>query len=111
MATALNAISLALSEASVPLKRHMAASGACIIPDRGLVVDPTRAEVAESLSEHLFSFDTMDWESIVCCQSRGVYKEQDLSDARDLCAKAAQKAAAFAKLSLESMLVREYAEG
>ncbi|ORX80457.1 ribosomal protein S5 domain 2-like protein [Basidiobolus meristosporus CBS 931.73] len=107
LATAINAVTLALIDAGIPVKNIISAS-TCLIDGEGqLVIDPTLKELeTPSSSIHTFAFDSTT-QGVVFSESIGSYSEDDYFRCLEICCAAATKIHAFMRTALEKKLEKE----
>ncbi|ORY00697.1 ribosomal protein S5 domain 2-like protein [Basidiobolus meristosporus CBS 931.73] len=107
LATAINAVTLALIDAGIPSKSIIAAS-TCLITDAGeLIVDPTAKELeAPHSSLHTFAFDSATQEAVFS-ESIGSYTEEEYFRCLDICSAASVKVQGFLRTALEKKLEKE----
>jgi exosome complex component RRP46 len=106
LAATLNATSMALLDAGLPLKAVPAAVACAVMPDGSIWIDPTLAEEQEATSYHVFAFDTLSQE-VVYSTSTGLFNSQTLSDCYTLCQAGAAKIHAFYRVALERKLLED----
>ncbi|KAK9760020.1 exosome non-catalytic core subunit rrp46 [Basidiobolus ranarum] len=107
LATAINAVTLALIDAGIPSKSIVSAS-TCLIDENGdLVIDPTTKELeAAHSSLHTFAFDSAT-QGAVFSESIGSYTEEEYFQCLEMCSTAALKVQGFMRTALEKKLEKE----
>ncbi|CDH57247.1 exosome complex component rrp46 [Lichtheimia corymbifera JMRC:FSU:9682] len=110
IAASLNAMSLALVDAGVPMK-FMIASMSCMI-DRitnEIVMDPTTKELENASSVHTFAFDNLSaTPNILLSDSRGDFSQKQYFECHDKCLNAVEKVHDFLRMAVNSKKEKEY---
>ncbi|KAI8990987.1 ribosomal protein S5 domain 2-type protein [Mycotypha africana] len=109
LAAAVNAISLALLDAGIPLK-HMAAAITVMVDGRSgeLVLDPTLEELQNAKSVHTFAFNNIQTKAyILLSNSDGIFNEEEYFNCHDLSVDAADKVQSFLRMAVESKKKKE----
>ncbi|KND02508.1 exosome non-catalytic core subunit RRP46 [Spizellomyces punctatus DAOM BR117] len=107
LSTALNAATLALVDAGIPL-RSLAASVTCMIDDTGeLLLDPTAIELERSASVHTFAFDNVS-EGTLANMSTGLFTVDEYMRCYETCRLAAVSVQQLFRTSSEGKVRREY---
>ncbi|XP_014217264.1 exosome complex component RRP46 [Copidosoma floridanum] len=90
LACAINASCLALINSSVPMKYTFAAVCCMIDKESGsIIIDPSSTQLKKSKATFTFAFDSLNKE-LICCQSSGKFKEEELIGAVEKCKEASQ---------------------
>ncbi|KAJ3124104.1 Exosome component 5 [Nowakowskiella sp. JEL0407] len=76
LATAINAVSLALIDAGLPLKSVLGSIMCAITDDGDLILDPLDSEIHNSKSTHTFAFDNISGD-LIMCESDGLFTEDE----------------------------------
>ncbi|KAJ1859942.1 exosome non-catalytic core subunit rrp46, partial [Coemansia sp. RSA 486] len=101
-AAAINATSLALVDAGIPLKTMVAAACCAVRADGEIVADPTEEEARDALSIHTFAFSsTSPDDNPVYVDSRGSFTMEQYDKCYDLCAMTVQRILAFMRTAIE----------
>ncbi|KAJ1966106.1 exosome non-catalytic core subunit rrp46 [Dipsacomyces acuminosporus] len=106
-AAAINATTLALVDTGVPLKSMVTAATCAVLKDGGVVVDPTQEECDSAVSTHTFAFANNDQSGPVYVDSRGEFTMEEHNRCYDLCAKTAERIAAFMRTAIEGKISKE----
>ncbi|KAI9503615.1 ribosomal protein S5 domain 2-type protein [Coemansia spiralis] len=117
-AAAINATTMALVDAGVPLRDMVAAASCAVLADGAAVVDPTLEEAAAAQSVHTFAFAGSDIgragsggasgsTSPVYVDSRGDFSVADYDRCYDLCLRSAQRVLAFMRTAIEGKIAKE----
>ncbi|KAJ1814587.1 exosome non-catalytic core subunit rrp46 [Coemansia sp. RSA 2599] len=107
-AAAINATTLALVDAGIPLKAMIASAACAVRKDGEVVVDPTEEEVQEALSVHTFAFSSVcPDENPVYVDSRGSFSTDQYDRCFDLCAMTVQRIFAFMRTAIEGKVTKE----
>ncbi|KAJ2767597.1 exosome non-catalytic core subunit rrp46, partial [Coemansia nantahalensis] len=107
-AAAINAATLALVDAGIPLRTMVAAATCAVLPGGEVVVDPTQEEADGAQSVHTFAFggSAGDGEPVYA-DSRGDFGVDEYNACYDLCATAAGRVLAFMRSAVESKVAKE----
>ncbi|KAI8351488.1 ribosomal protein S5 domain 2-type protein [Choanephora cucurbitarum] len=110
LAASVNAITLALLDAGIPMKHMSAAITAMIHNTTGeLVLDPVAAELEHAKSLHTFSFDNLHTTPyVLLSDSEGVFSEEEYFSCHDLCFDAVEKVHQFLRMAVESKKEKEH---
>ncbi|KAJ1798883.1 exosome non-catalytic core subunit rrp46 [Coemansia sp. RSA 2399] len=115
-AAAINAVSLALIDAAVPLRDTVAAATCAVKEDGSIAVDPALEEAAGARSVHTFAFAASDISAVdpaqspthpVYADSRGDFSVDEYHRCYELCARAAQRVLAFMRTAIEDKAMKE----
>ncbi|KAJ2323697.1 exosome non-catalytic core subunit rrp46, partial [Coemansia sp. RSA 2673] len=110
-ATVINATTLALVDAGIPLKSMIAAASCVVLADDTTAVDPTQEEVDAARSTHTFAFSssssTRPQSGPVYVDSRGDFTMDEYNRCHDLCAMAAERVLAFMRTVVEGKVTKE----
>ncbi|KAJ2780678.1 exosome non-catalytic core subunit rrp46 [Coemansia javaensis] len=106
-AAAINATTLALVDASVPLRTMVAAASCAVLPGGAVVVDPTQEEADGARSVHTFAFGAGCSSEPVYSDSRGDFAAAEYDACYDLCAATAERVAAFMRAAIEGKVTKE----
>ncbi|KAI8981560.1 ribosomal protein S5 domain 2-type protein [Pilobolus umbonatus] len=108
LAACINAITLALLDAGIPMK-YMIASTTCIIDKtKEVVLDPTMAELENSVSVHTFAFDNAKPSPhSILFDSDGVFSEEEFSACYELCSQAVEQIHGFLRTAVEAKKEKE----
>ncbi|GAA5813764.1 hypothetical protein MFLAVUS_007251 [Mucor flavus] len=108
LAASVNAITVALLDAGIPMKHMAAAITVMIDKDDELVLDPTTAELENAKSVHTFSFDNSHSKPrVLLSDSEGVFSEEQYFSCHDLCYEAVDKVHGFLRVAVESKKNKE----
>ncbi|KAJ1937426.1 exosome non-catalytic core subunit rrp46 [Linderina macrospora] len=108
-AIAINATTMGLIDAGVPLKCTVAAAACAVMGDGCVVVDPTKEEVEKAVSTHTFAFDNGSLDGPVYVDSRGRFSMSEYNACYDLCRLTCDRVLAFMRTALESKIQKETA--
>nr|KAJ3422609.1 Exosome component 5 [Polyrhizophydium stewartii] len=106
LATAMNAVLLALVDAGVPMQATCAAAHAIINRDGSLLLDPVALEVEEGQSAHTFVFDTAA-DGILAVDSAGLFTQEEFDACFELTSMAAKTVLAFMRKAIERKIIKE----
>ncbi|KAI7861471.1 ribosomal protein S5 domain 2-type protein [Spinellus fusiger] len=109
LSAAVNAITLALLDAGVPIK-YLAASLTCMVDKhtQALTLDPTAAELENASSVHTFAFDNSQGPPhVLLSDSTGIFSEEQYFTSHDACYKATEAVHAFLRASVTSKKEKE----
>ncbi|KAI9099431.1 ribosomal protein S5 domain 2-type protein [Phlyctochytrium arcticum] len=107
LATALNAATLSLVDAGIPL-RSLPAAVCCMIDDDGeLLLDPIAIELERAKSTHLFVFDKVS-DGTLANISTGSFSLEEYSRCYETCKLAAASVQQLFRTSSEGKVRREY---
>ncbi|KAJ2714192.1 exosome non-catalytic core subunit rrp46 [Coemansia spiralis] len=107
-AAAINAATLALVDAGIPLRTMVAAATCAVLPGGAIVVDPTQEEAVGAQSVHTFAFaGSAGDDEPVYADSRGDFGQDEYSACYDLCATAAGRVLAFMRSAVEGKVAKE----
>ncbi|KAL1929938.1 hypothetical protein VTP01DRAFT_1092 [Rhizomucor pusillus] len=110
LAAAVNAISLALLDAGIPMK-YMATAMSCMVDKntKEIIMDPTAAELKNAASVHTFAFDSINKSAhALLSDSIGDFIPDEYFACHDKCFEAAGKVHSFLRLSVEEKKRKEY---
>ncbi|KAI8072944.1 ribosomal protein S5 domain 2-type protein [Gongronella butleri] len=110
LSAAINALTLALIDAGVPLK-GMVSSLTCMIDSTSdaIVLDPTAEEAKNAASLHTFAFNPSITEPhMILTESTGQFSEKQLFACHDACFTASAKLNGFLRVSVETKKKKEY---
>ncbi|KAI9283344.1 ribosomal protein S5 domain 2-type protein [Sporodiniella umbellata] len=110
LAASINAISLALMDAGVPLK-YLAAAATCMIDKetQQVVLDPTTVELQNAKSVHTFAFDnSRKTPFVLLSDSDGVFNEEEYKTCYKVCLEAVEQTHAFLRTAVESKKRKEH---
>ena len=77
MAAAINATTMALIDAGIPMKDMVAAISCVVNKDDQILLDPTAQEMESAKSVHTFAFDKTS--TMLFCESLGLFTEEQVS--------------------------------
>ncbi|KAJ2740343.1 exosome non-catalytic core subunit rrp46 [Coemansia sp. BCRC 34301] len=110
-AAAINATTLALVDAGIPLKCMITAATCAVLSDNITVVDPTQEEVDAARSVHTLAFASPPSGSSahgpLYVDSRGTFSMAEYNHCYDLCVLAAERVLAFMRTVVESKVTKE----
>lgn len=109
LSAAVNAITIALLDAGIPMK-HMAAAITVMIDQQNeLVLDPVTAELEDAKSVHTFSFDNSNTKNpaLLLSDSEGLFTEEEYFSSHDLAYEAIEKVHGFLRVAVESKKHKE----
>ncbi|KAJ2907775.1 exosome non-catalytic core subunit rrp46, partial [Coemansia aciculifera] len=102
---AINATSLALVDAGIPLKSMISAATCAVLSDDVVVVDPTQEEIDAARSVHTFAFanpvSDSNKQGPLYVDSRGNFTMDEYNHCYDLCVLAAERVLAFMRTAIE----------
>ncbi|CAJ0638311.1 11866_t:CDS:2, partial [Entrophospora sp. SA101] len=75
LATSINATTLALMDAGIPMKNVVTAVSCILDKNDEILVDPTLQEMENLQSAHTFAFDNTS-SNLIFCDSSGIYSEE-----------------------------------
>ncbi|KAJ3092713.1 Exosome component 5 [Quaeritorhiza haematococci] len=105
LSAAVNATTLALIDAGIPMK-SLVASVTCMVDQDGeLVLDPTLNEMENARSVHFFAFDNVN-DGVIASQSTGIFSEDEYFACHDLCKLAVEKVHLFMRMAIERRLAK-----
>ncbi|KAI9358736.1 ribosomal protein S5 domain 2-type protein [Pilaira anomala] len=108
LAAAVNAVTVALLDAGIPMKYMAAAITGMINEDNELVLDPTAAELENAKSVHTFSFDNSHSNPhVLLSDSEGVFSDEQYFSCHDICFEAVEKVHGFLRIAVESKKNKE----
>ncbi|ORX49155.1 ribosomal protein S5 domain 2-like protein [Hesseltinella vesiculosa] len=110
LSAAINALTLALVDAGVPLK-GMISSTTCIIDKTtdDLLLDPTHEEIQNAASIHTFAFNpSITTPHTILTESSGQFSEKQLFECLETCFTASSKLNGFLRVTVESKKTKEY---
>ncbi|KAI9295193.1 ribosomal protein S5 domain 2-like protein [Neoconidiobolus thromboides FSU 785] len=105
IAYCINATTLALIDAGVPMSSLIASSSAAVFPDGTILLDPTSEELKNAESCHTFAFSSISEDSLVYSDSIGKYSFEEYEDCYQLCYESSQKIIDIIKDTLEKKMV------
>ncbi|KAJ2157555.1 exosome non-catalytic core subunit rrp46 [Coemansia sp. RSA 552] len=106
-AAAINATTLALVDAGIPLRAMVAAAACAVLADGSIVVDPTQEEAAAARSVHTLAFTSQAGVGPAYVDSRGDFTLDQYNSCYDLCAATAERVLAFMRAAVESKAAKE----
>ncbi|ORZ01517.1 ribosomal protein S5 domain 2-type protein [Syncephalastrum racemosum] len=108
LSAAMNAATLALLDAGIPLK-YMAAGVTCMIENNSkeIVMDPTSEELENASSVHTFAFDNSGEPHIALSDSSGDFSTDQYFACHDKCYNAVDKVHGFLRASVETKKYKE----
>ncbi|KAJ2349206.1 exosome non-catalytic core subunit rrp46 [Coemansia erecta] len=106
-AAAINATTLALVDAGIPLRSMIAAATCAVLADNVIVVDPTQEEVDVAQSVHTFAFANQQPGGPAYVDSRGEFTMNEYDACYDMCATAVERTLAFMRSAVESKVTKE----
>ncbi|KAG0231861.1 Exosome component 5 [Actinomortierella wolfii] len=125
LSTAFNAVILALIDAGVPLNSILG-SVTCIVDSKTnqILLDPTREELAQAKSTHVFVFDnkapqksesetvTVDGDPVeghvLFCESTGVFTETEYLECYQACYRGVQTVHGFIRTAVQKKFEKEH---
>ncbi|KAJ3305954.1 Exosome component 5 [Kappamyces sp. JEL0829] len=105
LATAINAMVVALLDAGVALKSTCTAVTCMVHKNGNVLLDPSMLEMEESISTHTFAFDAITGKCLVV-QSNGVFSQEEFDSCYALSAAACKSVYAFIKESFTKKIKR-----
>ncbi|CAJ0827937.1 7113_t:CDS:2, partial [Entrophospora sp. SA101] len=90
LATSINATTLALMDAGIPMKNVVTAVSCILDKNDEILVDPTLQEMENLQSAHTFAFDNTS-SNLIFCDSSGIYSEEQYFNCYELCRAASFK--------------------
>ncbi|ORX69655.1 ribosomal protein S5 domain 2-like protein [Linderina pennispora] len=108
-ATAINATTMALVDAGVPMKTTVAAAACVVLKDGSIVADPTKEEAELAVSTHTFAFANGSSDGPLYVDSRGRFSMAEYNRCYDLCRLTCDRILAFMRTALESKIQKESA--
>ncbi|KAJ2168163.1 exosome non-catalytic core subunit rrp46 [Coemansia sp. RSA 551] len=106
-AAAINATTLALIDAGIPLRAMVAAATCIVRPDHSIIVDPTQEEADSALSTHTFAFSNLQSNSPAYVDSRGEFSLDEYNACYDMCMAAVDRTLAFMRTAVEGKILKE----
>ncbi|KAJ1735107.1 exosome non-catalytic core subunit rrp46 [Coemansia biformis] len=106
-AAAINAATLALVDAGIPLRTMVAAATCAVLPGGAIVVDPTLEEAAGAQSVHTFAFGGDTAGGPLHVDSRGDFAMDEYNACYDICATTAERVLAFMRSAVEGKIAKE----
>ncbi|KAI7833806.1 ribosomal protein S5 domain 2-type protein [Kickxella alabastrina] len=107
-AVAINATTMALVDAGVPLRCMVAAATCAVMPGGEMVVDPVAEEVELAVSVHTMAFaEGAPGGEPVYVDSRGDFSMEQYSKCHDICAMTAERILAFMRTAIEGKVAKE----
>ncbi|KAJ2424907.1 exosome non-catalytic core subunit rrp46 [Coemansia sp. RSA 2531] len=104
---AINATSLALVDAGIPLKCMITAATCAVLSDDTTVVDPTQEEIDAARSTHTFAFASGSSTGPLYVDSRGDFTMDEYNHCYELCALATERVLAFMRTAIEGKVTKE----
>ncbi|CAM0143046.1 exosome non-catalytic core subunit rrp46 [Umbelopsis sp. WA50703] len=108
LSTAVNAISLAMLDAGLPMNSLAAAVSAIIDPEGNLLLDPNSKELENASSVHTFAFDNTTSYNLLLSQSIGTYSQEQYLECLDACKHASERVHSFIRTAVEKKIEKEY---
>ncbi|ORX85177.1 exosome component Rrp46 [Anaeromyces robustus] len=105
ISTIINAVSLALIDAGIPLHSTLL-SVTCAILNGEIILDPTNEEMKDASSIHVFAFSNTS-NDIVSSESTGVFTEEEYFKCSDICKLAVSSVLKFVHTAIERKLQKE----
>ncbi|KAH6562886.1 hypothetical protein BASA50_001653 [Batrachochytrium salamandrivorans] len=106
LATAMNAVVLALIDAGIPLRITCASTTCMINQDGTLLLDPVSMEVSEAQSIHTLMFDTTTSE-VMGIDSTGLFDTEEFDSCYELSKLAASSIHSFMRAAIERKIKKE----
>ncbi|KAJ1836309.1 exosome non-catalytic core subunit rrp46 [Coemansia sp. RSA 2706] len=106
-AMAINATTLALIDAGIPLRATVAAATCAVLATGDIVVDPTQEEADAAQSTHTFAFSNQQTDGPAYVDSRGEFTMDQYDACYDMCANAVERILAFMRSAVEGKVVKE----
>ncbi|KAI9022320.1 ribosomal protein S5 domain 2-type protein [Phycomyces nitens] len=109
LAAAVNAVTLGLLDAGIPMK-YMASALTCMIhkDSHELVLDPTAEELENASSVHTFAFDNLHHTPhVLLSDSTGRFSEEEYFTSHDTCFEAVDKVQGFLRAAVISKKEKE----
>ncbi|KAJ2848651.1 exosome non-catalytic core subunit rrp46 [Coemansia brasiliensis] len=106
-AAAINATTLALVDAGIPLRSMVAAATCAVCANGNIVIDPTQEEISKAQSTHTFGFSNQQTDSPAYVDSRGDFTMDQYNSCYDMCATATERIFAFMRSAIESKVSKE----
>ncbi|KAJ2808594.1 exosome non-catalytic core subunit rrp46 [Coemansia furcata] len=105
---AINATTLALVDAGIPLKCMITAATCAVLFDDTTVVDPTQEEIDAARSTHTFAFASgSNDRGPLYVDSRGEFTMDEYSHCYDMCTLATERVLAFMRTAIEGKVTKE----
>ncbi|KAJ2336194.1 exosome non-catalytic core subunit rrp46 [Coemansia sp. RSA 2681] len=108
---AINATTLALVDAGIPLKCMITAATCAVLSDDATVVDPTQEEIEAARSVHTFAFaspaSSSSAQGPLYVDSRGDFTMDEYNHCYDLCVLASERVLAFMRTAIEGKVTKE----
>ncbi|KAJ2805582.1 exosome non-catalytic core subunit rrp46 [Coemansia guatemalensis] len=106
-AAAINAATMALVDAAIPLHSMVAAATCAVLESGEIVVDPNQEEADQARSIHTLAFENKTTEGPAYVDSRGDFTMDEYNRCYDLCATSAERVLAFMRSAIESKISKE----
>ncbi|KAG9289832.1 hypothetical protein G9A89_015412 [Geosiphon pyriformis] len=90
LSAAINAASVALIHAGIPMKAIVVAITCIVNKEKKIYLDPTAKEMEKAISIHTFAYETLDF-NVAFCESSGLFTEQEYFECYEICKSAARE--------------------
>ncbi|XP_050698858.1 exosome complex component RRP46-like [Eriocheir sinensis] len=107
LSTSINAACMALLDAGIQMKATFAAVTCCITPYGTILIDPTEAEIQESVAEATFVFDGSGEGSVLTAHQDGQLSYEDFKRCLKQCQEASKDVFAFYRRVIENKYQNE----
>ncbi|KAI8575226.1 hypothetical protein K450DRAFT_262841 [Umbelopsis ramanniana AG] len=108
LSTAVNAISLAMLDAGLPMSSLVASVTAVIDPQDNILLDPSSQELENATSVHTFAFDNTSSYNLLLSHSAGAFSEDQYFSCMEACKHASERVHAFIRTAVEKKIQKEY---
>ncbi|GAB5585684.1 exosome non-catalytic core subunit rrp46 [Umbelopsis nana] len=108
LSTAVNAISLAMLDAGLPMSSMIASVAAAIDQEGNLLLDPNSQELEDASSVHTFAFDNTSSYNLLLSQSSGTFSEDQYFECLEACKHASERVHSFIRAAVEKKIQKEY---
>ncbi|OUM66283.1 hypothetical protein PIROE2DRAFT_40917 [Piromyces sp. E2] len=106
ISTIINAVSLALIDAGIPLRSTLLSVTCAIQEDGEILLDPTNEEMKNASSVHVFAFSNTS-NDIVSSESTGTFSKEEYFKCADVCKLAVSSVLKFVHSAIEHKLQKE----
>ncbi|KAJ2614537.1 exosome non-catalytic core subunit rrp46 [Coemansia sp. RSA 1365] len=106
-AAAINAATMALVDAAIPLHSIVGAATCAVLESGAVVVDPNQEEADQARSIHTLAFENKTTGSPAYVDSRGDFTMDEYNRCYDLCATSVERVLAFMRSAIESKVSKE----
>ncbi|KAH8555206.1 ribosomal protein S5 domain 2-type protein [Umbelopsis sp. PMI_123] len=108
LSTTVNAISLAMLDAGLPMSSLVASVSAAIDQENNILLDPSSQELENASSVHTFAFDNTSSYNLLLSHSTGTFSEDQYFSCLEACKHASERVHAFIRTAVEKKIQKEY---